>query len=100
MTSSATTTPGGGFPVSEWFSLHGLKKLQRRRPEKAWGYQDDSMNLPECLRWPSHSTKPFSVSGHCRAATPRATLAVPVRDQIQIGLAENGGESTQDGCAF
>ena len=22
------------------------------------------------------------------------------RDQVQIGLAENGGDSTQDGCAF
>ena len=26
--------------------------------------------------------------------------AVLGRDQIQIGLAENGGDSTQDGCAF
>jgi hypothetical protein len=26
--------------------------------------------------------------------------AVLARDQVQIGLAENGGDSTQDGCAF
>jgi len=25
---------------------------------------------------------------------------VLARDQIQIGLTENGGDSTQDGCAF
>jgi catechol 2,3-dioxygenase-like lactoylglutathione lyase family enzyme len=26
--------------------------------------------------------------------------AVLVRDEVQIGLAENGGDPTQDGCAF
>src|SRR5262245_25802703 len=26
--------------------------------------------------------------------------AVLARNQVQIGLAENGGDSTQDGCAF
>ena len=26
--------------------------------------------------------------------------ALLARDQVQIGLAENGGDSTQDGCAF
>ena len=31
-------------------------------------------------------------------APPKA--AVLARDQIQIGLAENGGDPTQDGCAF
>jgi catechol 2,3-dioxygenase-like lactoylglutathione lyase family enzyme len=28
------------------------------------------------------------------------TSAVLARDQVRIGLAENGGDSTQDGCAF
>ena len=34
-----------------------------------------------------------------RSNTPHAA-AVLGRDAVQIGLAENGGDSTQDGCAF
>ena len=34
-----------------------------------------------------------------RGNTPHNS-AVLSRDQVQIGLAENGGDSTQDGCAF
>jgi lactoylglutathione lyase len=34
-----------------------------------------------------------------RGSTPHNS-AVLARDQVQIGLAENGGDSTQDGCAF
>ncbi len=34
-----------------------------------------------------------------RSETPH-TSAVLARDQVQIGLAENGGDSTQDGCVF
>ena len=34
-----------------------------------------------------------------RSDTPHRS-AVLARDQVQIGLAENGGDPTQDGCAF
>lgn len=69
--------------------------------ERVFGYQGDNMNLPvrnveEALpfyesvlgfRLLSRSERP------CRSA-------VLVRDGIQIGLAENGGDPSQDGCAF
>jgi lactoylglutathione lyase len=34
-----------------------------------------------------------------RSDTPHNS-AVLARDEVQIGLAENGGDPTQDGCAF
>ena len=69
--------------------------------EKAWGYQGDNMNLP--VRDLS-AALPFyeTVLGFrllSRSDTPHHS-AVLARDQVQIGLAENGGDSTQDGCAF
>jgi lactoylglutathione lyase len=68
---------------------------------KAWGYQGDKMNLPV----PDlASALPFyeTVLGFrlvSRSNTPH-NAAVLARDQVQIGLAENGGDSSQDGCAF
>lgn len=69
--------------------------------EKAWGYQGDTMNLP--VR-DLAAALPFyeRVLGFrvlSRRDTPH-TAAILGRDQVQIGLAENGGDSTQDGCAF
>ena len=69
--------------------------------ERAWGYQGDNMNLP--VRDVA-TALPFyeSVLGFrvlSRSDTPH-TSAVLARDQVQIGLAENGGDSSQDGCAF
>jgi catechol 2,3-dioxygenase-like lactoylglutathione lyase family enzyme len=69
--------------------------------EKAWGYQGDKMNLP--VR-DLGAALPFyeTVLGFrvlSRRDTPHNS-AVLVRDQVQIGLAENGGDSAQDGCAF
>ena len=69
--------------------------------EKAWGYQGDPMNLPVrdlAAALPFYET----VLGFrllSRSETPHKS-AVLARDQVQIGLAENGGDSTQDGCAF
>jgi lactoylglutathione lyase len=69
--------------------------------EKAWGYQGDNMNLPVgdlVLALPFYETVlGFQVVS--RSSTPHNS-AVLARDQVQIGLAENGGDSTQDGCAF
>ena len=69
--------------------------------EKAFGYQDDPMNLP--VR-DLDTALPFyeSMLGfrlRSRADTPHKS-AVLARDQIEIGLAENGGDPSQDGCAF
>ena len=68
---------------------------------KAFGYQDDKMNLPVA---DLASALPFyeNVLGfrvESRADTPHRS-AVLARDLVQIGLAENGGDSSQDGCAF
>lgn len=69
--------------------------------ERAFGYQDDAMNLP--VRDLS-TALPFyeTVLGFrvvSRQNTPHRS-AVLARDQVEIGLAENGGDSSQDGCAF
>jgi catechol 2,3-dioxygenase-like lactoylglutathione lyase family enzyme len=69
--------------------------------EKAFGYQGDNMNLPV----PDlDAALPFyqTVLGFrlaSRTDTPRKS-AVLRRDAVQIGLAENGGDPSQDGCAF
>jgi catechol 2,3-dioxygenase-like lactoylglutathione lyase family enzyme len=73
------------------------------KPElkKAWGYQGNNMALPvanvdEAIRF-YERVMGFRVLS--RADTPHRS-AVLGRDDVQIGLAENGGDSTQDGCAF
>jgi catechol 2,3-dioxygenase-like lactoylglutathione lyase family enzyme len=69
--------------------------------KNAWGYQGDNMNLPVAN---VDTAIPFyekimgfrveSSSDHPHRS------AVLGRGDIQIGLAENGGDPTQDGCAF
>jgi lactoylglutathione lyase len=70
------------------------------RLEKAFGYQGDHMNLPVpdlAAALPFYETV-LGFQVQSRGGTPsRAVLA---RDAVQIGLAENGGDPTQDGCAF
>jgi lactoylglutathione lyase len=69
--------------------------------EKAWGYQGNNMNLPVrnlAAALPFYETV-LGFQMLSRNATPHNS-AVLARDQVQIGLAENGGDSTQDGCAF
>ena len=69
--------------------------------EKAWGYQGDNMNLPVhdlAAALPFYKTV-LGFRAVSRGDSPHNS-AVLTRDQIQIGLAENGGDSTQDGCAF
>jgi len=69
--------------------------------EKAYGYQGDNMKLPVrdlAAALPFYET----VLGFrllSRSDTPHRS-AVLARDQVKIGLAENGGDPTQDGCAF
>ncbi len=69
--------------------------------EEAFGYQGDSMNLPVrdlAASLPFYETVlGFRVLS--RSSTPHNS-ALLARDNVQIGLAENDGDPTQDGCAF
>jgi lactoylglutathione lyase len=69
--------------------------------EKAFGYQGDNMNLPVpdlAAALPFYETiLGFRVVSQGDMPPRSAVLA---RDSVQIGLVENGGDSTQDGCAF
>ena len=69
--------------------------------KSAWGYQGNNLNLPvENLEVaiPFYETvMGFRVLS--RSDSPHRS-AVLGRDGIQIGLVENGGDPTQDGCAF
>jgi catechol 2,3-dioxygenase-like lactoylglutathione lyase family enzyme len=69
--------------------------------EKAFGYQGDNMNLPVrdlAAALPFYEIiLGFQVLSRGDTQHNSAVLA---RDQVQIGLVENGGDPTQDGCAF
>jgi catechol 2,3-dioxygenase-like lactoylglutathione lyase family enzyme len=69
--------------------------------EEASGYQGDNMNLPVrdlAAALPFYeAVLGFRVSA--RSITPHNS-AVLARDRVEIRLAENGGDPTQDGCAF
>ncbi len=69
--------------------------------EKAFGYQGNNMQLPVkdvAAAVPFYETVlGFRVLS--RSDTPHNS-AVLARDEVQIGLVENGGDPTQDGCAF
>jgi lactoylglutathione lyase len=67
----------------------------------ASGYQGDALNLPvanvaEAL--PFYETV-LGFRVIARHDTPQPSVLLG-RDEIQIGLVENGGDPTQDGCFF
>jgi catechol 2,3-dioxygenase-like lactoylglutathione lyase family enzyme len=66
-----------------------------------WPYQQDKMNLPvENLEaaLPFYETiMGFQVVSRKDSPSKSAVLG---RDNIQIGIAENGGDPTQEGCFF
>lgn len=69
--------------------------------DKAYGYQDDNMNLPVAdlaAALPFYQTV-FGFRVVSRQETPHRS-AVLARDTVQIRLAENGADASQDGCAF
>jgi catechol 2,3-dioxygenase-like lactoylglutathione lyase family enzyme len=69
--------------------------------EKAFGYQGDAMNLPVRdleAALPFYETV-LGFHAEARSDTPHRS-AVLARNAVQIRLAENGGDPTQDGCAF
>jgi lactoylglutathione lyase len=69
--------------------------------KSAWGYQDDALNLPVVdleAAIPFYETvMGFHLVSQADSPHKHAVLA---RDEIQIGLGENGGDPTQDGCFF
>jgi len=69
--------------------------------DRAFGYQGNNMNLPVAdlaVALPFYETVlGFRVVS--RKDTPHKS-AVLARDNVEIGLAESGGDPTQDGCAF
>ncbi len=71
------------------------------RLEKAFGYQGDNMNLPVAdvdAALPFYETiLGFRVMS--RDSTPHKSVVL-ARDNVQMRLVENGGDSSQDGCAF
>jgi catechol 2,3-dioxygenase-like lactoylglutathione lyase family enzyme len=69
--------------------------------EKVGGYQGDNMRLPvpdlEAALPFYETVLGFRTLSRSDAPYKSAVLS---RDQVQIGLAENGGDPTQDGCYF
>ena len=82
--------------------MPGSPDLTRRAVfKRAVPYCDDALNLPvsDVAAAVPYYERTFGFEVVSRHHTPhlRAILA---RDQVQIGLAENGGDSSQDGCFF
>lgn len=69
--------------------------------KSAWPYAEDAMNLPVAdveAAIPFYETiMGFQVVSRKDSPCKSAVLG---RDDIQIGLAENGGDPTQEGCFF
>ena len=69
--------------------------------KNAWPYQQDAMNLPVvnlAFALPFYeNVLGFQLMSRQDTPNPSATF---IRDAVQIGLAENGGDPTQDGCFF
>ena len=68
---------------------------------KAFGYQGNPKNLPVpdlTAALPFYENV-LGFSVRSRSETPHRS-AMLTRDHVEIGLAENGGDPTQDGCAF
>ena len=75
--------------------------LEKAALKNAWPYQKDKMNLPVN---DVESALPFyetmmNFKVISRNDSPYKT-AILTRDNIEIGLAENGGDPSQDGCFF
>ena len=69
--------------------------------DRAFGYQDNALALPVAnleTAIPFYErVLGFRVASRTETAPRTAVLE---RDGVQMGLTENGGDPTQDGCAF
>jgi len=74
-----------------------MKALYRR----AAPYADDAMNLPvaDVDAAIPYYEETFGFRVVTREEVPHKSVIL-ARDEIQIGLAENGGDPTQEGCFF
>jgi catechol 2,3-dioxygenase-like lactoylglutathione lyase family enzyme len=84
----------------EWYTFPGGQSMKAVF-KTVWPYQQDELNLPVA---DVEAALPFyeTIMGFrllARNDAPHAS-AVLSRDGIQIGLAENGGDPSQDGCFF
>ncbi|MEK7833309.1 MAG: VOC family protein [Acidobacteriota bacterium] len=69
--------------------------------KNAWGYLEDEMNLPvENLEAAIPFYENIMGFGLVTVNDSPHKSAILARDGIQIGLAENGKDSSQDGCFF
>jgi len=68
---------------------------------RAAPYADDAMNLPvdNVDTAIPYYEKTFGLCVMSRQEAPHKSASL-ARDNIQIGLAENGGDPTQEGCFF
>ena len=82
-------------------SIHRLNTKMTARFFRAAPYADDAMNLPVRdidAAIPFYESKMgFRVTSQSDEGCRKAVLE---RDTIQIGLAENGGDPSQEGCFF
>jgi catechol 2,3-dioxygenase-like lactoylglutathione lyase family enzyme len=64
-------------------------------------YADDALNLPvkDVESAIPYYERTFGFRVVSRQSSPHAR-AILARDDVQIGLAENGGDPTQEGCFF
>jgi catechol 2,3-dioxygenase-like lactoylglutathione lyase family enzyme len=69
--------------------------------KRAAPYADDAMNLPvaDVETAIPYYEKTFGFRVVSRRDLPHKSVIL-ARDKIQIGLAENGGDPTQEGCFF
>jgi lactoylglutathione lyase len=69
--------------------------------KNAWGYQGDAMNLPvaDVESSSAYYQKIMGFRVESQGAEPHRSVTLE-RDGIRMRLAENGGDPTQDGCAF
>jgi catechol 2,3-dioxygenase-like lactoylglutathione lyase family enzyme len=69
--------------------------------QRVFGYQGDTLNLPvrDLAAALPYYTSVLGFTLLSQSDSPNKT-ALLSRDQVQIGLAENGGDPEQDGCAF
>jgi catechol 2,3-dioxygenase-like lactoylglutathione lyase family enzyme len=64
-------------------------------------YCGDALNLPvaDVAAAVPYYERTFGFAVVSRGESPHARVVL-ARDNVQIGLAENGGDSSQDGCFF
>jgi lactoylglutathione lyase len=69
--------------------------------KRAAPYKDDAMNLPvaDVEAAVPYYEKRFGFTVVSRRDAPHRS-AILARDHVQIGLAENGGDPSQEGCFF